>query len=95
MRDGARNMMFTPASLRAAETETQGWIQFETVEYIQVCIFALYFCFCHHNVVIRCRQGDVRDQVLDLMAQQGPNRAAGFIGPFDAVIRGGDNPQVR
>ena len=34
MRLGNREMCFTPASLRAVETETQGWIQFETGEYI-------------------------------------------------------------
>lgn len=28
------------------------------------------------------------------MAQQGKNRAPGFIGPFDAVMRGGDNPAM-
>jgi len=34
VRSGDRTMMFTPASLREAETETQGWLQFETAEYI-------------------------------------------------------------
>lgn len=29
-----RQMCFTPASLRAAESETQAWVQFETGEYI-------------------------------------------------------------
>ena len=28
-------------------------------------------------------------KVLDLMAAQGPNKTAGFIGPFDAVMRDG------
>jgi 2-keto-3-deoxy-L-rhamnonate aldolase RhmA len=35
MRAGDREMYFTPDALRAAETETQGWVQFETTEYIQ------------------------------------------------------------
>jgi len=34
MRLGDLEMTFTPDSLRAAETEIQGWIQFETTEYI-------------------------------------------------------------
>jgi len=34
LRQGNREMYFTPASLRAAETETQAWVQFETMEYI-------------------------------------------------------------
>ena len=34
MRLGNRDMCFTPASLRAVEADTQGWIQFETGEYI-------------------------------------------------------------
>lgn len=34
VRSGDRTMMFTPDELRNAETETQGWIQFETAEYI-------------------------------------------------------------
>lgn len=34
MRLGDREMTFTPDSLRAAESEIQGWVQFETSEYI-------------------------------------------------------------
>jgi hypothetical protein len=34
MRYGDCTMMFTPTELKATETETQGWIQFETGEYI-------------------------------------------------------------
>ena len=60
-RDGARKMAFTPNELRAAEAPwTQGWIQFETGEYIL--------------------DPTIRDQVLDLMASQGKNKACGFIG---------------
>eukprot|EP00811_Abedinium_folium_P000196 NODE_10179_length_1371_cov_4.367363.p1 GENE.NODE_10179_length_1371_cov_4.367363~~NODE_10179_length_1371_cov_4.367363.p1 ORF type:complete len:375 (-),score=122.90 NODE_10179_length_1371_cov_4.367363:169-1293(-) len=66
---GDRTMCFTPNSLRASEAETQGWIQFETSEYIL--------------------DVPIRDQVLDLMSQQGDNKAAGFVGPFDAIIRDG------
>jgi len=69
MRLGNRDMCFTPDSLRAVETETQGWIQFETGEYIL--------------------DEKLRNEVLDLMAAQGPNKTAGFIGPFDAVMRDG------
>ncbi len=32
VRGGDRTMCFTPESLRAAETEVQGWLQFETTE---------------------------------------------------------------
>jgi len=74
MRLGNRQMCFTPASLRAVETETQGWIQFETGEYIL--------------------DQKKRDQVLDLMAAQGPNKTAGFIGPFDAVMRDGPTERM-
>tara|TARA_B110000208_G_C11712675_1_gene409896 strand:- start:6 stop:1010 length:1005 start_codon:yes stop_codon:yes gene_type:complete len=74
MRLGDRSMLFTPDSLKATETETQGWIQFETSEYIL--------------------DATVRDAVLDHMAAQGPNKAAGFIGPFDAVMRGGATPAM-
>lgn len=72
MRRGDRTMLFSPESLKAAETETQGWIQFETAELI--CDTA------------------VRDGVLDLMKAQGAGKeckAVGFIGPFDALMRGG------
>ena len=31
---GDRTLCFTPDSLRASESETQGWLQFETSEYI-------------------------------------------------------------
>ena len=34
MRYGDRTMLFTPHELKTTETETQGWIQFETAEYI-------------------------------------------------------------
>lgn len=34
MRKGNREMYFTPGSLREAESETQAWVQFETLEYI-------------------------------------------------------------
>ena len=34
VRTGDREMTFTPDSLRGAEVETQGWLQFETGEYI-------------------------------------------------------------
>lgn len=34
VRGGDRSMKFTPGELRAAEVDTQGWIQFETGEYI-------------------------------------------------------------
>jgi len=69
MRLGDRQMLFTPDSLKSTETETQGWIQFETGEYIL--------------------DEPIRDQVLDVMKAQGPNKACGFIGPFDAVMRCG------
>ena len=74
VRDGERTMMFTPDSLRNAETETQGWIQFETAEYII--------------------DVDLRDRVLDLMSAQGKNKACGFVGPFDAILREGEIPQM-
>ena len=31
---GARSLVFTPDALRAAERGTQGWLQFETTEYL-------------------------------------------------------------
>ncbi len=34
VRDGARNLLFTPDLLLGAEIETQGWLQFETAELI-------------------------------------------------------------
>jgi len=34
VRGGDRRMKFTPSELRAAEVDTQGWMQFETGEYI-------------------------------------------------------------
>ena len=74
VRDGERTMMFTPDELRGTETETQGWIQFETAEFIM--------------------DEELRDRVLDLMAAQGPNKACGFVGPFDAILREGEIPQV-
>ena len=74
VRDGERTMMFTPDQLPGAETETQGWIQFETAEYILDC--------------------KMRDRVLDLMAEQGPNKACAFVGPFDAILREGEIPEI-
>ena len=74
VRTGDRSMMFTPDELRGAETEVQGWLQFETAEYIL--------------------DTELRDRVLDLMASQGPNKACGFVGPFDAILRGGDAQQM-
>lgn len=67
-------MRFTPQELRAAEVDTQGWLQFETGEYIL--------------------DKQTRDAVLSVMQQQGRNRACGFIGPFDAVMRDGSNPRL-
>ena len=66
--------MFTPDELRNAETETQGWIQFETAEYIM--------------------DRSLRDRVLDLMVEQGRNKACGFVGPFDAILREGEIPEI-
>jgi 2-keto-3-deoxy-L-rhamnonate aldolase RhmA len=74
VRSGERIMTFTPDSLRNAETETQGWIQFETAEYII--------------------DKNLRDRVLDLMVAQGPNKACAFVGPFDAILREGELPEV-
>jgi 2-keto-3-deoxy-L-rhamnonate aldolase RhmA len=74
VRSGDRTMMFTPDALRNAETETQGWLQFETAEYIM--------------------DTELRDRVLDLMAAQGRNKACGFVGPFDAILREGDVPEM-
>ena len=65
-------MLFTPNELKTTETETQGWIQFETAEYIL--------------------EESIRDAVLDVMRRQGANKACGFIGPFDAVMRCGVSP---
>ena len=80
VRDGARTMAFTPTELRNAENPwTQGWIQFETGEYILSDE--------------KYNQG-VRDAVLDIMKAQGRNKACGFIGPFDAVVRDGVNPKM-
>lgn len=74
MRTGDRTMLFTPDSLKEGETETQGWIQFETSEYIL--------------------DTGIRNGVLDHMMAQGRNKGCGFIGPFDAVMRGGESPQM-
>ncbi|CAE7826175.1 sec1 [Symbiodinium sp. CCMP2592] len=71
---GDRTLCFTPNSLRASESETQGWLQFETSEYIL--------------------NAEIRDSVLDLMCRQGPGRAVGFVGPFDAVMRDGIHPSM-
>ena len=74
VRTGDRTMMFTPQDLRGAETEVQGWIQFETKEFIM--------------------DRNVRDRVLDLMVAQGRNKACAFVGPFDAILREGDLPEI-
>ncbi len=36
----------------------------------------------------------LRDSVLDLMEAQGRNKACGFVGPFDAILREGDIPEM-
>ena len=74
VRFGDRNFAFTPAALLGAEVDTQGWIQFETAEYIL--------------------DTNLRDRVLDLMQAQGRNRACGFVGPFDAILRQGEIPEI-
>lgn len=74
LRLGDRELLYSPDSLKAAETETQGWIQFETNEYIL--------------------DKTIRDQVLTIMEEQGPNKAAGFVGPFDAVMRNGPSEEL-
>ena len=74
VRSGDRSLMFTPADLRGAESETQGWLQFETAEYIL--------------------DKNLRDRVLDLMESQGRNKACGFVGPFDAILREGAIPEI-
>jgi hypothetical protein len=74
VRFGDRNFAFTPDELLGAEVHTQGWIQFETAEYIL--------------------DTDLRDRVLDLMQAQGRNRACGFVGPFDAILRQGEIPEI-
>lgn len=74
VRTGDRTMCFTPDSLRQAETETQGFIQFETAEYIL--------------------DKELRDRILDLMQAQGRNKACGFVGPFDAILRQGEIPEM-
>ena len=74
VRFGDRHFAFTPKELRGAETETQGWIQFETAEYIV--------------------DRSLRDRVLDLMQAQGRNKACGFVGPFDAILREGEIPAI-
>ena len=74
VRTGDRSMTFTPETLLNAETETQGWLQFETAELIM--------------------EEGLRDRVLDLMADQGKNKACGFVGPFDAILREGAIPEM-
>ena len=74
VRLGDRTMCFTPDSLRKAETETQGWLQFETAEYIM--------------------DVNLRDRLLDLMKAQGRNKTCGFVGPFAAILREGDLPEM-
>jgi 2-keto-3-deoxy-L-rhamnonate aldolase RhmA len=36
----------------------------------------------------------LRDQVLNLMANQGKHKCCGFIGPFDAIMREGPTPEM-
>jgi hypothetical protein len=51
----------------------------------------------NHWIMCRCRYilpGPVRDGVLDIMAAQGQAKAAGFVGPFDAVMRSGPSPEM-
>jgi hypothetical protein len=74
VRKGDRTMTFTPDSLRDEETEIQGWLQFETTEYIL--------------------DKDSRNRILDLMVAQGRNKACGFVGPFDAILREGEIPEI-
>ncbi len=74
VRTADRTMTFTPEFLRRAESETQGWLQFETGEYIL--------------------NTKLRDRILDLMVDQGPNKACGFVGPFDVVLREGEIPRI-
>ena len=74
VRFGDRKFAFTPGELRGAEVNTQGWIQFETAEFIL--------------------DTKLRDRVLDLMQAQGPNKACGFVGPFDAIMREGEIPEI-
>lgn len=74
VRFGDRKFAFTPKELLGAEIHTQGWIQFETAEYIL--------------------DKKLRDRVLDLMQAQGTNRACGFVGPFDAILRQGEIPEI-
>lgn len=74
VRAGDRSLNYTPESLRAAESETQAWLQFETAEYIL--------------------DRTLRDRLLDLMQAQGRNKACAFVGPFDALLREGDLPEV-
>ena len=74
VRNGDRSMHYTPEDLRSAETETQGWVQFETSEYII--------------------DKKLRDRILELMVEQGRNKACGFVGPLDAILRQGDIPEM-
>lgn len=75
VRRGDRSVYFTPESLREAERDIQGWLQFETAEYIL--------------------DNTIRDRVLDLMAARGRNTACGFVGPFDALMRGGSGEELQ
>jgi len=36
------------------------------------------------------REGPIRDGVIAQMAAEGRNKACGFVGPFDAILRGGE-----
>lgn len=35
-----------------------------------------------------------RNKALDIMQEQGPNKACGFVGPFDLILREGELPNV-
>ena len=74
VRNGDRSMNYTPDDLRSSETETQGWIQFETSEYII--------------------DRQLRGKILQLMVDQGRNKACGFVGPLDVILRQGEIPEV-
>lgn len=98
-------MAFTPKELRAAEQPwTQGWIQFETGEYI---LADEVFNKGTRDAVLDLMQKQVRTRYLKpnqrlsclpcvtaCAPAQGRNKACGFIGPFDAVMREGVNPRM-
>lgn len=76
VRLGDMQMTATPDLTRAAESETQGWVMFETAELLGV------------------EGTQVRDEALDRMRAQGRNRTAGFVGAFDAGMRGGASDEL-